>query len=131
MAEGIGVVSGMARGIDGAAHRGAADGAGFTIAVLGCGADSAYPRSHRGLSDEIAASGAVLSEYLPGTPPLPRHFPLRNRIISGLSRATVVVQASERSGSLITARTALEQGRDVLAVPGAVAATGRAGRHRS
>jgi DNA processing protein len=127
--EGFGIASGMALGIDGAAHRGALDASGSTIAVLGCGADVTYPRSHRGLADEIAASGAVASEYLPGMPPLARHFPLRNRIISGLARATVVVEASERSGSLITARMALEQGRDVLAVPGSVASGCHGGCH--
>ena len=116
---GIGIVSGMARGIDGAAHRGAIEAVGFTVAVLGSGVDVPYPRSHRRLWEEIGTSGMVVSEYLPGTPPLAHHFPLRNRIISGLSEATVVVEASERSGSLITARSALDQGRDVLAVPGA------------
>lgn len=119
--EGIGVVSGLARGIDGAAHRGALDAVGVTIAVLGCGADTVYPPRHDDLAAEIAASGVLVAEYPPATPPLPRHFPLRNRIISALSRATLVVEASERSGSLITARAALEQGRDVLAVPGGVA----------
>jgi DNA processing protein len=126
---GFGIVSGMARGIDGAAHRGALDVAGSTVAILGCGADVTYPRSHRGLADEIATGGVVASEYLPGMPPLARHFPLRNRIISGLARATVVVEASERSGSLITARMALEQGRDVLAVPGSVASGCHGGCH--
>jgi DNA processing protein len=123
---GLTVVSGMARGIDGAAHAGALDAGGRTVAVLGCGVDIAYPRSHEALAAETAASGAVASELPPGTPPLPGHFPLRNRIISGLARAVVIVEASERSGSLITARLALEQGRDVLAVPGGVAS----GRHR-
>lgn len=123
---GLTVVSGMAVGIDGAAHAGALDAGGHTIAVLGSGVDVIYPRSHRDLARDIAASGAVISEFPPGTPPLAGHFPLRNRIISGLARAVVVVEAHERSGSLITARLALEQGRDVLAVPGGVAS----GRHR-
>jgi DNA processing protein len=123
---GVGVVSGLARGIDGAAHEGALDGKGTTVAVLGCGADIVYPPGHGALAGRVAAAGAIVSEFSPGAPPLPRHFPLRNRIISGLSRAVVVVEASERSGSLITARQALEQGRDVLAVPGGIAS----GRYR-
>jgi DNA processing protein len=123
---GLVVVSGLARGVDGAAHGGALDVGGLTVGVLGCGADIVYPRQHRKLTEEVRAAGAVVSELPPGTPPLPRHFPLRNRIISGLARAVVVIEASERSGSLITARMALEQGRDVLAVPGGVAS----GRHR-
>jgi DNA processing protein len=117
---GVVVVSGLARGVDSAAHRGALSANGLTIAVLGCGADLVYPAEHRGLAREIAASGAVISELAPGTAPLPTFFPQRNRIISGLSRAVVVIEAGEKSGSLITARCALEQGRDVLAVPGNV-----------
>jgi DNA processing protein len=117
---GVLVVSGLARGIDSAAHRGALAAAGRTVAVLGSGADVVYPREHQGLAREIADSGAVLSELPPGTPPRPQFFPQRNRLISGLSRAVVVIEAGEKSGSLITARTALEQGRDVLAVPGNV-----------
>jgi DNA processing protein len=123
---GLCVVSGLARGVDGAAHEGALDAGGRTVAVLGCGVDVVYPRQHGGLAEAVARAGAVVSELPPGSPPLPRHFPLRNRVISGLSRAVVVVEASERSGSLITARMALEQGRDVLAVPGGIAS----GRHR-
>jgi len=123
---GLSVVSGMARGIDGAAHSGALEAGGRTTAVLGCGADIVYPPRHQELARRIQGSGVILSEFAPGTPPLPHHFPLRNRIISGLSQAVVVVEASERSGSLITARAALEQGRDVLAVPGGVAS----GRYR-
>lgn len=123
---GLVVVSGLARGVDGAAHGGALDAGGMTVGVLGCGADIVYPRQHRALTEEVRNAGAVVSELPPGTAPLPRHFPLRNRIISGLARAVVVIEASERSGSLITARMALEQGRDVLAVPGGVAS----GRHR-
>lgn len=122
-ARGIVVVSGLARGVDSAAHRGALR-AGRTIAVLGSGVDRVYPAEHEALAREIAREGLVVSEYAPGTPPLPRHFPLRNRIISGLSRAVVVIEASEKSGSLITARCALDQGRDVMAVPGNVL-TGR------
>jgi DNA processing protein len=117
---GVVVVSGLARGVDSAAHRGALSANGITVAVLGCGADLVYPAEHRALAREIAASGAVISELAPRTAPLPMFFPQRNRIISGLSRAVVVVEAGEKSGSLITARCALEQGRDVLAVPGNV-----------
>jgi DNA processing protein len=121
---GLTVVSGMARGVDGAAHAGALEAAGRTVAVLGCGADVIYPAEHAPLAARIAETGAIVSELAPGARPLPHHFPLRNRIISGLARAVVVIEASERSGSLITARAALEQGRDVLAVPGAIL-TGR------
>lgn len=122
-AEGVTVVSGLARGVDSAAHRGALKH-GSTVAVLGSGLDRIYPREHRRLAEEIAQRGVVISEHPPGTPPLAFHFPLRNRLISGLSRAVVVVEASEQSGSLITAACALEQGRDVMAVPGNVL-TGR------
>jgi len=119
-AAGLVVVSGLAMGVDTAAHEGALEGGGQTVAVLGAGVDVVYPRKNGGLVHRIVRSGCVVSELPPGTPPLPRHFPLRNRIISGLSLAVVVVEAAERSGSLITARLALEQGRDVLAVPGGV-----------
>ena len=129
-AAGITVVSGLARGVDGAAHRGALDGAGATIAVLGCGADVIYPREHRDLAAALLERGAIVSEFPPGSSPLPPHFPLRNRIISGLSRAVVVVEAHDQSGSLITARTALEQGRDVLAVPGNFGSVCYRGSHR-
>jgi DNA processing protein len=120
VARGITIVSGLARGVDSAAHRGALAGGGRTVAVFGSGPDVVYPREHRQLAQEVAAAGALLSELAPGTRPHPRFFPMRNRIISGLSRAVVVIEAGEKSGSLITARTALEQGRDVLAVPGNV-----------
>jgi DNA processing protein len=128
-AAGVLVISGLARGIDGAAHRGALDAAGQTVAVLGNGPDVVYPREHRELMQAVQRSGGVLSEFPPGTRPERRHFPLRNRIISGLSQAVVVVEASEKSGSLITARAALDQGRDVLAVPGSVASGTYRGCH--
>jgi DNA processing protein len=114
------IVSGLARGVDSAAHRGALAAPGCTVAVLGSGADVVYPREHRALALEIVLAGALLSELAPGTPPQPLFFPRRNRIISGLVRAVVVVEAGDKSGALITARCALEQGRDVLAVPGNV-----------
>jgi DNA processing protein len=123
---GLVVISGLARGVDAAAHRGALDGSGRTVAVLGSGADVIYPPEHAALARQVLERGAIVSELAPGTPPRPGHFPLRNRIISGLARAVVVVEASEKSGSLITAKAALEQGRDVLAVPGNVIS----GRHR-
>jgi DNA processing protein len=128
-AAGVTVVSGLARGIDGAAHRGALDAAGRTVAVLGNGPDVVYPREHRELMLAIRTAGRVISEFPPRARPEQRHFPLRNRIISGLSLAVVVVEASEKSGSLITARAALEQGRDVLAVPGSVASGTYRGCH--
>lgn len=115
---GFSVVSGLARGIDTSAHRGALDGGGRTIAVLGCGIDICYPQENKELMEEIAQNGAVVSEFAPGAPPQPWHFPLRNRVISGLSFGTVIVQAPEGSGALITADLALEQGREVFAVPG-------------
>lgn len=114
------VVSGLARGIDAAAHRGALRGGGRTIGVLGCGVDIAYPREHARLMAQIIAAGAVVSEYPPGTPPLKHHFPARNRIISGLSLGVVIVEGREDSGALITADCALEQGREVFAVPGGI-----------
>lgn len=123
------VVSGLARGVDSAAHRGCLDATGLTVAVLGSGLDNVYPPEHEGLAEEVAASGCVISELGPGAAPLPEHFPLRNRIISGISLAVVVVEASEKSGSLITARCALEQGRDVMAVPGSVLTGRNRGSH--
>jgi DNA processing protein len=126
-AAGLVVVSGLARGIDGEAHRGALEAGGPTVAVLGCGIDRDYPASHRELAARIAASGLVVSEYAPGVEPAPWRFPARNRIVAGLSRATVVVEARERSGALITADLALEEGRDVLAVPGEITASLSAG----
>jgi DNA processing protein len=129
-AAGVGVVSGLARGIDAAAHRGALEAGGSTVAVLGCGADRVYPAAHRRLADSIAACGAVVSELPPGAPPLPHHFPLRNRLISGLASAVVVVEARLRSGSLVTAAHAADQGREVLAVPGPVDAPTSDGPNR-
>jgi len=115
---GIAVVSGLAIGIDGAAHRGALDAAGVTVAVLGSGHAQLYPRRHRRLAAAIVERGATVSELPPMTPPWPANFPERNRLISGLAHTVVVVEAGEKSGSLTTARMALEQGRDVMAVPG-------------
>jgi DNA processing protein len=126
---GVIVTSGLARGVDSAAHRGCLDAAGATTAVLGSGLDRIYPPEHDGLARRIAERGVVVSELGPGGAPLPEHFPLRNRIISGVSLAVVVVEASENSGSLITARYALEQGRDVLAVPGSVLTGRNRGSH--
>jgi DNA processing protein len=119
-AVGVVVVSGMARGVDGEAHRGALDGGGATVAVLGCGIDRDYPAAHADLARRISDTGLVVSEYEPGVEPAPWRFPARNRIIAGLCRATLVVEARERSGALITADFALEEGREVLAVPGEI-----------
>ena len=115
---GITVISGMALGIDGASHRGALNSGGLTIGVMGCGIDICYPAYHAKLYEEILRTGTVISEYAPGTPGLPKHFVVRNRLISGLSDAVIVVEARKKSGSLITAEYALNQGRDVMAVPG-------------
>lgn len=117
---GVQIISGMARGIDGAGQRGALEGGGYTCGVLGCGADVCYPREHQGLYRDLEERGGIVSELPPGTPPLPAHFPARNRIISGLSDVILVMEAKERSGSLITADCALEQGKDVYALPGPV-----------
>jgi DNA processing protein len=127
---GVAVVSGLARGIDGAAHAAALDAGGDTIAVLGTGIDVVYPRSHRKLFRAMEERGLILTEFAPETPPLPANFPIRNRIISGLAMATVIVEATGRSGSLITARTAAEQGRNVCAVPGTIFAPGAEGTNR-
>ena len=126
---GIAVVSGLARGVDAAAHRGAVEAGGPTIAVPGCGVDVIYPPEHGELLRDVVSAGAVAGELPPGEPPRAFHFPRRNRLISGLSLAVVVVEASERSGSLITARCAAEQGREVMAVPGSVLAGHARGGH--
>jgi DNA processing protein len=121
------VVSGLALGVDAAAHTGALSAGGVTVAVLGCGVDVAYPRTNRRLFSRIRASGLLLSEYPPGTPPAPWRFPARNRLIAALADATVVVEARAGSGALITADHALDLGRDVLAVPGAAGLKSAAG----
>jgi DNA processing protein len=119
-AAGLVVVSGLARGVDGEAHRGALEAGGATVGVLGCGVDRDYPAAHRELAARIRESGLVVAEYPPGVEPAPWRFPARNRLIAGLSGATVVVEARERSGALITADLALEEGREVFAVPGEI-----------
>jgi DNA processing protein len=124
---GLVVVSGLARGIDGAAHRGALEAGGPTVAVLGCGIDRDYPAAHAELAERIRATGFVVSEYEPGVEPAPWRFPARNRIIAGMCAATVVVEARERSGALITADFALEEGREVFVVPGEITSALSAG----
>jgi len=124
---GLVVVSGLARGVDGEAHRGALEAGGVTIAVLGCGIDRDYPAAHRSLAAEIAESGLIVSEYSPGIEPAPWRFPARNRIVAGLCAATLVVEARERSGALITCDLALEEGREVFAVPGEITSALSAG----
>lgn len=124
---GLLVVSGMARGVDAEAHRGALDAGGPTVAVLGCGIDRDYPAAHAGLARQIAAAGLLVSEYAPGVEPAPWRFPARNRIVAGLCGATVVVEARERSGALITADLALEEGREVFTVPGEISSSLSAG----
>ncbi len=114
----IGIVSGMARGIDSEAHRGALWGNGYTVAVLGCGADVIYPKENKKLYEDISERGCVLSEYPPGTPPYKNNFPARNRIVSGLSSGTLIVEAAEKSGAMITVDMALEQGKNVYVIPG-------------
>jgi DNA processing protein len=123
------VVSGLARGVDISAHQGCLDGGGATIAVLGSGLGRVYPAAHRPIADIISGKGCVISELWHCAEPRPEHFPLRNRIISGISLAVVVVEASEKSGSLITARCGLEQGRDVMAVPGSILSGRNSGSH--
>jgi DNA processing protein len=129
-ASGLGVVSGLARGVDGEAHRGALDAGGLTVAVLGCGIDRDYPAAHTELARRICERGLVVSEYEPGVEPAPWRFPARNRIIAGLTAATVIVEARERSGALITADFALEDGREVFAVPGEITSMLSTGTNR-
>jgi DNA processing protein len=119
-ASGLAVVSGLAAGVDSAAHHAALEAGGLTVAVLGTGVDVPYPRSNAALHARIAEAGAVVSEYLPGTEPAQFHFPARNRIIAGLALGTLVIEAAERSGALITARLATESAREVFAVPGSI-----------
>jgi DNA processing protein len=128
--QGITVVSGMARGVDAAAHRGALMEQGSTIGILGCGVDIVYPRENRTLFAEMATHGALVSEFPMGTLPLAENFPRRNRIISGISQGILVVEAAEGSGSLITAQCALEQGRDVYAIPGNIQSSNSRGTNR-
>lgn len=128
--KGLTIISGMARGIDSVAHRGALSAHGRTIAVLGSGLDVIYPPENKKLFTDIIQNGAVISEYPPGTPPRSTNFPARNRIISGMSYGVVIVEAGEKSGSLITARLALEQGREVFAVPGSIDAAGSRGTNK-
>jgi len=126
---GLAVVSGLALGIDGAAHEGALEGAGGTVAVIGTGADLVYPARHRDLAHRIAAHGAIVSEFALGMPGRSHHFPQRNRIIAALARGVLVVEAAARSGSLITARLAAEIGREVYAIPGSIHAPLSKGCH--
>lgn len=126
---GFTVTSGLAAGIDGAAHRGALKAGGTTVAVFGCGIDRIYPERHRDLANQIAMSGVLASEFPLGSPPRPYHFPRRNRIISGLSYGTVVVEAAAKSGSISTAMHAVEQGREVFAIPGSIRNPMAAGCH--
>ncbi len=127
---GLLVISGMARGVDTAAHEAALDASLPTAAVLGTGIDIAYPKSNRALHRRIGEQGLLISEFAPRTPPLALNFPIRNRVISGLTLGTIIIEATGRSGSLITARTAAEQGREVFAVPGSIFSAGSEGTHR-
>lgn len=127
---GVVIVSGLARGVDAAAHAAALDASGTTIAVLGTGIDLVYPKSNAPLFERIAKYGLIVTEFAPGTPPLAANFPMRNRVISGLTCGTVVIEATSRSGSLITARMAAEQGREVFAVPGSIFSASSEGTHR-
>jgi DNA processing protein len=128
--QGFSIVSGMAKGVDAAAHWAALDSGGRTLAVLGTGVDVVYPKANRKLFERILDRGALLSEFLPGTEPFAKNFPRRNRIISGMALGVLVVEAAERSGTMITVRTALEQGREVFAVPGDVRSPVSRGTHR-
>src|SRR5215469_8792937 len=128
-ARGVTVVSGLARGIDGAAHRGALRAGGRTIAVLGSGVDVIYPPEHRRLADDIVEHGALVSQFPPGTAPRSVHFPVRNRVIAGMTLGVVVVEAAAKSGALITARLAAELGREVMGVPGRVTSPASRGVH--
>ncbi len=127
---GVTIISGLARGIDAVAHRAALDAGGRTLGVLGCGVDVIYPWENRHIATDLMQCGALISEYPLGTQPEATNFPPRNRIVSGLSRGVVVIEAGEQSGALITARFAAEQGRDVFAVPGSIFARNSAGAHR-
>lgn len=129
-ANGVTVVSGLARGIDAVAHRAALESGGRTLAVFGCGLDIIYPAEHRRLAEEVAAQGALISEYPLGRQPAADQFPVRNRLISGLSLGVVITESRERSGALITAEFAGQQGRDVFAVPGSIMTRSSAGPHR-
>jgi DNA processing protein len=128
--QGVGIVSGLALGIDGASHEGALAAGGSTVAVVGTGLDRVYPRRHLDLARRIVGSGAIVSEFALGTPPLAHHFPQRNRILAGLARATLVVEANLQSGSLITARLAAEQGKEVMAIPGSIDSLQSRGCHQ-
>lgn len=129
-AQGVTIVSGMARGIDASAHYGALQAGGFTVAVLGCGVDVIYPAEHGQLYEQICENGVVVSDYFPGTQPLPTNFPPRNRIISGMSDAVVIVESREKGGSMITYQFALEQGKEIFAVPGNIDSPASMGTNR-